>query len=52
MEFVKRKFGSISGMQKTIRVEAVDTHTFRLTHRVENVNNAWKIRCAPWGLQS
>ncbi|MGF1449725.1 MAG: hypothetical protein ACFB20_09950 [Opitutales bacterium] len=36
-------------MQKRIEIEVVDTHTFKITHTLEN-QNLWPVACAPWSL--
>lgn len=41
---------AVSGLRKAVTVEVVDEVTFKVTHRVENIGNAWAVDCAPWAL--
>lgn len=40
----------VSGMQKSISIEVQAHNSFKLTHRLVNVSNAWAVECAPWAL--
>ena len=40
---------ALSGLQKSILIEALGNESFRLTHRLTN-HNLWTIETAPWAL--
>lgn len=47
---MKGNVDPVSGMRVSILIEVVDSNTFKVTHRVDNVKNAWPVTCAPWAL--